>query len=167
MREMTAHMTDALTRVRELSTERVGQRLAHTLLRLMHQGGRPAPDGVLIPHLLTRQELAELTGTTLYTVSRLLSKWQADGVLRSSGRRLIATVCSSAKFAAALSRTVLSIGPQAPSPSEHASTESRTAPAESQAARTCLLGMRQVLPGRRSRVRQRHYSHTAPGRALR
>jgi CRP-like cAMP-binding protein len=89
MREMTAHMTDALTRVRELSTERVGQRLAHTLLRLMHQGGRPAPDGVLIPHLLTRQELAELTGTTLYTVSRLLSKWQADGVLRSSGRRLI------------------------------------------------------------------------------
>jgi CRP/FNR family transcriptional regulator, nitrogen oxide reductase regulator len=89
MREMTAHMTDALTRVRELSTERVGQRLAHTLLRLMHQSGRPAPDGVLIPPPLTRQELAELTGTTLYTVSRLLSKWQADGVLRSSGRRLI------------------------------------------------------------------------------
>ena len=89
MREMTAHMTDALTRVRELATERVGQRLAHTLLRLMRQGGQPTPDGVLIPHLLTRQELSELTGTTLYTVSRLLSKWQADGVLQSAGRRLI------------------------------------------------------------------------------
>jgi CRP/FNR family transcriptional regulator, nitrogen oxide reductase regulator len=89
MREMTAHMTDALTRVRELATERVGQRLAHTLLRLMRQGGRPTPDGMLIPHLLTRQELAELTGTTLYTVSRLLSKWEADGVMQTAGRRLI------------------------------------------------------------------------------
>lgn len=89
MREMTAHMTDALTRVRELATERVGQRLAHTLLRLMRQAGRQTPDGVLIPHALTRQEFAELTGTTLYTVSRIFSKWQADGVLQSSGRRLI------------------------------------------------------------------------------
>jgi CRP-like cAMP-binding protein len=89
MREMTAHMTDALTRVRELATERVGQRLAHTLLRLMRQSGRPTPDGVLIPHSLTRQELSELTGTTLYTVSRLLSKWQADGVLQNAGRQLI------------------------------------------------------------------------------
>ena len=89
MREMTAHMSDALTRVRELATERVSQRLAHTLLRLMRQGGRVTPDGTLITHLLTRQELSELTGTTLYTVSRLLSKWQADGVLHSAGRRLV------------------------------------------------------------------------------
>ncbi len=89
MREMTAHMTDALTRVREMATERVGQRLAHTLLRLMRQAGRPTPEGVLIQHPLTRQEFAELTGTTLYTVSRILSKWRSDGVLRSSGRRLI------------------------------------------------------------------------------
>lgn len=89
MREMTAHMTDALTRVREMATERVGQRLAHTLLRLMRQAGRPTPDGILIQHPLTRQEFAELTGTTLYTVSRLLSRWQADGILSAAGRRLI------------------------------------------------------------------------------
>ena len=89
MREMTSHMNDALTRVREMATARVGQRLAHTLLRLMRQVGSPVPDGVLIRHPLTRQELAELTGTTLYTVSRVLSKWQADGVLGASGRRLV------------------------------------------------------------------------------
>lgn len=92
MREMALHMTDALTRVRELATERVGQRLAHTLLRLMRQCGRQTPEGVLIAHPLTRQELAELTGTTLYTVSRTLSQWEADGVLRSASRRLL--VCS-------------------------------------------------------------------------
>lgn len=89
MREMSAHMTDALTRVRELTTERVGQRLAHALLRLMRQCGRITPDGVLIAHPLTRQELAELTGTTLYTVSRTLSQWQADGILHSTNRRLL------------------------------------------------------------------------------
>jgi CRP-like cAMP-binding protein len=89
MREMASHMTDALTRVRELTTARVSQRLAHTLLRLMRQCGRPTPEGVLITHLLTRQELAELTGTTLYTVSRTLSQWEAEGVLRSAHRQLL------------------------------------------------------------------------------
>lgn len=88
-REMAGHMTEALTRVRELTTERVAQRLAHTLLRLTHQCGEPTEDGILIAFPLTRQALADLTGTTLYTVSRTLSRWQADGVIRSSGRRLI------------------------------------------------------------------------------
>ena len=89
MREMTTHMTDALTRVRELATERVGQRLAHTLLRLGRQVGEPSPDGLLLRHALTRQELAELTGTTLYTVSRVLSRWQEAGILQSRGRKLL------------------------------------------------------------------------------
>ncbi len=88
-REIAAHMTDALTRVRELATERVSQRLAHTLLRLMRQTGTPGPDGVLIAHPLTRQELADLTGTTLYTVSRTLSRWQAQGILQSTRRQLL------------------------------------------------------------------------------
>lgn len=89
MREMTAHMTDALTRVRELSTERVGQRLAHTLLRLMRQCGRPTAEGILLGHPLTHQEYAELAGTTLYTVSRTLSEWKAEGILRSNRRSLV------------------------------------------------------------------------------
>ena len=46
-------------------------------------------EGVVIAHPLTRQELADLTGTTLYTVSRTLSTWQSDGVLETSSRRLI------------------------------------------------------------------------------
>jgi CRP-like cAMP-binding protein len=88
-REITAHMTDALTRVLELATQRVGQRLAHTLLRLMRQTGTPSSEGVRISHPLTRQELANLTGTTLYTVSRTLSQWQAQGILRSTRRELL------------------------------------------------------------------------------
>jgi CRP-like cAMP-binding protein len=89
MREMAAHMTDALTRVREMTTQRVGRRLAMTLVRLARQGGRPHEDGILLTHVLTQQELADLTGTTLYTVSRTLSKWKGDGILSSHARRLI------------------------------------------------------------------------------
>jgi CRP-like cAMP-binding protein len=89
MREMATHMTDALTRVRELTTARVGQRLAHTLLRLARQCGETVPEGILIAQPLTRQELADLTGTTLYTVSRTLRQWEADGVLASRRRLLV------------------------------------------------------------------------------
>jgi CRP-like cAMP-binding protein len=89
MREMTAHMTDALTRVREMTTLRVGARIAITLMRLVRQCGRQTPEGVLIIHPLTRQELADLVGTTLYTVSRTLSQWEAEGILKSHKRHLL------------------------------------------------------------------------------
>jgi CRP-like cAMP-binding protein len=89
MREMAAHMTDALTRVREVTTQRVGQRLAMTLVRLGRQCGRQTEDGILITHALTRQELADLAGTTLYTVSRTLSEWEASGVITSHRRQLV------------------------------------------------------------------------------
>lgn len=89
MREVAAHMTDALTRVRELVSERVGQRLAHTLLRLARQSGTPTADGIVLAHPLTRQELAELADTTIYTVSRTLSAWQERGIVRADRRKLI------------------------------------------------------------------------------
>ena len=89
MREMAMHMNDALTRVRELTTARVDQRLAQTLLRLARQCGQPEGDGVLITQPLTRQELADLTGTTFYTVSRTLAKWESQGLLASRKRQLL------------------------------------------------------------------------------
>jgi len=59
----------------ELATERVPQRLARVLIRLMGQIGRPSEGGVLIS--LSREELAQMTGTTIFTVSRLLSHWES------------------------------------------------------------------------------------------
>jgi CRP-like cAMP-binding protein len=68
-------------RCQELCTERVAVRLARTLLRLFGQIGRRAEGGVVIE--LSREELALMTGTTLFTVSRLLSQWEAAGMLHS------------------------------------------------------------------------------------
>ena len=88
MREMSTHMGEALMRVGEMATERVTQRVARALLRVAEQSGRIASGAVEIPHALTRQELAEMAGTTLFTVSRLLSEWEAEGLVRSARARV-------------------------------------------------------------------------------
>ena len=92
MQEMADHMNDALTRVRELATERVEQRVAHTLLRLARPQGRADAPALVVPHPVTQQELAEMAGTTLYTVNRILSRWKAEGVLRAAPRGRISIV---------------------------------------------------------------------------
>ena len=84
MSAVSGHMTGALTRVQELTSDRVPQRVARALVRLARDSGERTPQGWRIVHPLTRQELAELTGTTLFTVSRLVSAWESEGLLRTS-----------------------------------------------------------------------------------
>lgn len=78
-------------RIRELATERVERRIARALLRLARQTGRKVEEGVLIEMPLSRQDLAEMTGTTLYTVSRTLSQWESKGLIKS-GREQVTIV---------------------------------------------------------------------------
>jgi CRP/FNR family transcriptional regulator, nitrogen oxide reductase regulator len=68
-------------RYREISTERVAVRLSNQLVRLLHQVGRRVNGSVEIS--LSREELAQLTGTTLFTVSRLLSDWNHRGIVNT------------------------------------------------------------------------------------
>lgn len=70
-------------RIRELSTERVERRLARALLRLAQQAGSRVQDGVRINLSISRQDLAEMTGTTLFTVSRTLSQWESQGLIET------------------------------------------------------------------------------------
>jgi len=69
-------------RFREVATERVGPRVARQLARLAAKIGQPAGGAVVVA--LSRQELADMTGTTLFTVSRLLSAWEERGMVRPS-----------------------------------------------------------------------------------
>lgn len=55
--------------------------MAHTILRLIKQAGRKTPDGLEIDFPITRQDIAEMTDTTLHTVSRLLSAWEDRGLV--------------------------------------------------------------------------------------
>jgi CRP-like cAMP-binding protein len=66
-------------RFREVSTEKVASRLGSQLLRLIGHVGKES-DGY-IEVALSQRDLAQLTGTTLFTVSRLLSQWKDQGIV--------------------------------------------------------------------------------------
>jgi CRP-like cAMP-binding protein len=74
---LASRLDELQERFREVATEKVAQRLALALLRLIKQVGKPIRGGTEIS--LSREELAQMTGTTLFTISRLLSKWGEAG----------------------------------------------------------------------------------------
>ncbi len=88
MEMMATRVQEFQDRFRELATERVERRLARTLLRLASQSGRKTEQGVLIDLPLSRQDLAEMTGTTLYTVSRILSQWEIKKLVITGRERV-------------------------------------------------------------------------------
>jgi CRP-like cAMP-binding protein len=86
---LSARLQELQDRLRELSTERVERRVARALLRLVSQLGRKAETGVLIDLPLSRQDLANMTGTTLYTVSRILSRWEEEGIIEAGREKVL------------------------------------------------------------------------------
>lgn len=89
VRNMGKFIEDAHTRLRESSTERAERRIAHVVLRLARQAGRPIDRGVEITFPITRQDIALMTGATLYTVSRVLSAWEHDGSIDGGRQHLV------------------------------------------------------------------------------
>jgi len=80
VRALEERLQEMEQRFREVSTERVGSRLSSELVRLTNRLGRPSEGHLEIT--LSRAELAQLTGTTLFTVSRLLCQWQTLGIVK-------------------------------------------------------------------------------------
>lgn len=75
----------------EMATKAVEQRVAAALLRMVNQSGRKTDDGIEIAFPVTRQNISDMTGTTLHTVSRLLSSWQKDGIVKSTRKHIVVT----------------------------------------------------------------------------
>lgn len=78
-------------RIVEMATQAVEQRIACAILRLVTQAGRKVDGGIEIGMPITRQNLSDMTGTTLHTVSRLLSSWERDGIVLSERRKITVT----------------------------------------------------------------------------
>jgi CRP/FNR family transcriptional regulator, nitrogen oxide reductase regulator len=75
--------------VASLAVDPVEARLAAALLRLAKREGARSDKGVTLPFHLTRQSLADMTGTTVETAIRILSRWLRDGMLEDDDGRLI------------------------------------------------------------------------------
>jgi CRP/FNR family transcriptional regulator len=89
IRELT-RLTLALTRkVEEMRGQRVETRIAQLFLTLGERMGRPTPEGLEIPIQLTRQEVADLVGTTVETAIRVLSRWGREKLLVTGRERFL------------------------------------------------------------------------------
>lgn len=75
-------------RVRELATQRAERRVAHAVLRLARQAGHSTADGMAIEFSLRRKDVADISGTTLHTASRILTAWEKAGLLITNNQRL-------------------------------------------------------------------------------
>lgn len=89
MRSLGGRLQDSHTRIIEMTTEQVERRVAHTVLRLVRQAGRKTARGIEIDFPISRQDIAEMTGTTLHTVSRILSAWEQQGLVESGRQRIV------------------------------------------------------------------------------
>jgi CRP/FNR family transcriptional regulator, nitrogen oxide reductase regulator len=86
--QLIRNLEAVLGRLHTVSEGRVSQRLARALLELGERHGQPDALGVLIAPPMTRQDIAAIIGTTLFTASRLLSEWEDRGLVESSRARV-------------------------------------------------------------------------------
>lgn len=90
MQLMTGYIMEMQERYREMATERVERRIALTVLRLASQiGKRTSEEETLIELPLSRQDVAEASGTTVFTVSRVLADWERRGLVEAGRERVL------------------------------------------------------------------------------
>lgn len=80
---LTIRLAELTRRLADLTGARVEARFARLFLKLAHQIGRPDRGGTFVPMALARQELADLTGTTVESAIRIMSRWEKEGVLHT------------------------------------------------------------------------------------
>src|SRR5688572_30367063 len=80
---LTQRLVELTNRLAEMSGGRVEARIARLFLKLADNMGRAVADGIAIPMPLSRQELADLTGTTIETCIRVMSRWGKDDLVRT------------------------------------------------------------------------------------
>jgi CRP/FNR family transcriptional regulator len=80
---LTHRIVELTRRIPEVAGGRVETRFAHLFLKLADKMGRPGAEGTTIPMALSRQDLADLTGTTIETGIRIMSRWGKEGLVRT------------------------------------------------------------------------------------
>lgn len=86
---LTEQLVEAHDAMKSLATERAERRIARQLVKLADVAGRPVAEGVAITVPLSRQDLADLAGTTVETAIRVLSRWRRAGLVAGGGRALV------------------------------------------------------------------------------
>ncbi|MGM0452177.1 MAG: Crp/Fnr family transcriptional regulator [Thermodesulfobacteriota bacterium] len=72
----------------EITAEQTESRIARAILGIMQHAGTKTDKGIRIDMDLSREDLADFTGTTHYTVSRILSAWTRKGWIATNRRQI-------------------------------------------------------------------------------
>jgi CRP/FNR family transcriptional regulator, nitrogen oxide reductase regulator len=86
---LTQRIVELTRRIPEVAGGRVESRLALLFLKLAAKMGSPHANGTWIPMPLSRQDLADLTGTTVETAIRIMSRLGKQGVLRTEAEGFV------------------------------------------------------------------------------
>ncbi|WP_457623854.1 Crp/Fnr family transcriptional regulator [Persephonella sp.] len=81
--EASKMVLEAYDRLKSLAAEKVEGRIASLLLELSKKIGEDKGDKIIIRAPITRQDLAEMTGTTVETAIRIMSKWKKEGLINT------------------------------------------------------------------------------------
>ncbi|NPV81310.1 MAG: Crp/Fnr family transcriptional regulator [Firmicutes bacterium] len=89
IRVLTARLREADQQIEYLSFGDARSRIVSTLLDLLRKHSRPGPYGYTIDLKLTHQELANLSGVTRETASRILAELESDGLIQIHEKNII------------------------------------------------------------------------------
>src|SRR5512136_2951301 len=87
--DLGSRLRSSAEQIRSLAVERVEQRIARVLLKLAETAGTDSPDGRVIEMPLTRQDVADMTGTTVETAIRVMSKLRRAGLIRTRRGKVV------------------------------------------------------------------------------
>jgi CRP/FNR family transcriptional regulator len=74
---------------KNIALEKVGARIGALLLKLGEQVGTEGPDGVVLDLKLTKQDIAEMVGTTVETAIRTMSRFRKQGLIAEEGGKIV------------------------------------------------------------------------------
>lgn len=80
---LSMRLVQLTQRLGEVAGGRVEARFAQLFLKLADRLGQPRAQGTFVPLPLSRQDLADLTGTTIETSIRIMSRWGKDELVHT------------------------------------------------------------------------------------
>jgi len=86
--EQGRRLREAQDMIKSMAVERVERRIARILLKLAATTGSPNENGIIIELPLTRQDIAEMAGTTVETAIRTMSRFRKKGLVRTKRGRV-------------------------------------------------------------------------------
>ncbi len=89
--ELGERMRGSHETLKNIALERVESRIASLLLKLADKMGTDTGEGILVDMRLTKQDIAEMVGTTVETAIRTMSKFKKAGLIREKDGRVVIT----------------------------------------------------------------------------